>query len=48
MSAEDAALITAQKQAQSTAPEQKDVLRIIAEVERSLGALRARHDQLRV
>jgi chromosome segregation ATPase len=44
MSVEDAAPITAQKQAQSTAPEQKDVLRIIAEVERSLGALRARAD----
>ncbi|MEY3143750.1 MAG: hypothetical protein RLY21_2243 [Planctomycetota bacterium] len=44
MSVEDAASTTAQKQAQSAAPEQKDVLRIIAEVERSLGALRARAD----
>ena len=44
MSAEDAASTTAQKQAHSMPSEQKDVLRIIAEVERSLGALRARAD----
>jgi len=47
MSAEDAASGT-QKQVNSNAPEQKpeqkDVLRIIADVERSLGALRARAD----
>lgn len=44
MSAEDAASGTAQKTVHSDGPEQKDVLRIIAEVERSLGALRARAD----
>jgi DNA repair exonuclease SbcCD ATPase subunit len=44
MSAEDAASGTTQKPIQPDAPEQKDVLRIIAEVERSLGALRARAD----
>ena len=44
MSAEDAASGTTQKPIHSDAPEQKDVLRIIAEVERSLGALRARAD----
>lgn len=44
MSAEDAASGTTQKPIQTDAPEQRDVLRIIAEVERSLGALRARAD----
>jgi len=44
MSAEDPASSATQKPIHTDAPEQKDVLRIIAEVERSLGALRARAD----
>ena len=44
MAAEDTASKPAQKPVQSDGAEQKDVLRIIAEVERSLGALRARAD----
>ena len=44
MSAEDAASPVTQQPLPTDGTEQKDVLRIIAEVERSLGALRARAD----